>query len=318
MKRSLAVSLLTALALAVPALRADVKTTQKTQLKVEGILGKLLRGGDGITSTVAVKGDRKSSITDNTGEIIDLSEEKVYRVEYKKKEYKVVTFVQLQKEWDVAQAGAAKNADRMREAQGEVEESGAKMELSVDIKETGQRKSLAGYDVREVVMTITSRVQGKTLEEGGGSVMTSTMWLAPRIAALEEIAQFDMKFMKAVMGESGTEAMQQLAALFALFGSAKPMMEKLQAEGQKLSGTPLQTTTVMERVRSAEEMKAAANQSQGGGGGIGGALARRMLAGRGQQQPRSTMMTIGNEMLTVTTSAADTDVALPAGFKEKK
>jgi hypothetical protein len=306
--------------LAVPVLRADVKTTEKNSAKIEGMLGRLMRGnGDPTTSTVALKGNRKSSVNDTTGDIIDLGEEKVYRLDLKKKEYKVVTFEQIRKEWQDMQAEAKANADKMREAQGEVEPPAATTELSVDVKETGQRKAIAGYDAREVVMTITSHQQGKTVEESGGYVMTNTMWLGPRIPALDEIRDFDMRYMKAVMGEDGMAAMQQMAAMFAMFASMKPMMEKLQAEGKKLDGTPLQSTVVMERVKSAEAMKASSDtQTQGSGSGLSGMLARRVMATGGPPKARSTVMTTTHELVTVATSAAEGDVAIPAGFKEKK
>lgn len=321
MKRSLILAALslTAVAVLAPALRADVKTTEKTTFKLEGMLGRFIRGGgEGVTSTVALKGPRKLSMNDTTGEIIDLVEQKVYRIDVKKKEYKVVTFEQLRKEWLDTQKEMEKNADQMREAQGQLEESGLKMEIVADIKETGQKKAIAGYNAREVVLTITSKQVGKTLEEGGGTVMTNTLWIGPRIPALDEINEFHVKYMKAVMGEEGAAAMQQMMMVFAMFVSAKPMMEKMQAEGKKLEGSMLASTMLMETVKSAEQMKAAGEQGGGGGGGIGGALARRMMRGRGQTEPRSTVMTTTQEFLTVTTSAAEADVAIPAGFKEKK
>ena len=41
------------------------------------------------------------------------------------------------------------------------------------------------------MMTVTVREKGKTLEESGGMVLTSDMWLAPKIAAMKEVAEFD-------------------------------------------------------------------------------------------------------------------------------
>ena len=49
---------------------------------------------DGVTSTVAVKGDRKATMNGETGQIIDLAEEKIYDLDLKKKSYKVTTFAQ--------------------------------------------------------------------------------------------------------------------------------------------------------------------------------------------------------------------------------
>ena len=97
--------------------------------------------------------------------------------------------------------------------------------------------------------------------------------------------------------------------------------KKAQAEGHKLQGSPLVSTMVMETVKSAEQMKASGDSQQagGGGGGISGMLARR-VAGRGaaSNTPRSTVFTSTRELLTVATSASAEDVAVPAGFKEKK
>jgi hypothetical protein len=310
--------------LAVPVLQADVKTREKSLLKFEGLLGgafKMFGGSaakDGITSTVALKGSRKSSMTDTSGEIIDLNEQKVYRVDLKKKEYTVVTFAQLRKEWEDAKAQAKKNADEMKKSQKEEPAKPEKeIEITADIKETGQKKDIAGYNAHEVILTITAKEKGKTLEEGGGSVLTSTMWLGPRIAALEETRQFDLKFIKAVYGDDLSAEAQQLAVAFAMFSTAQPMMQKMSAEGGKLQGTPLQTTAVFENVKSAEQMKSASSQqSSGGGGGLSGVLASRMMGGAPKQ--RSTAFTITHEYLSVDPAATEADVAMPAGFKEKK
>lgn len=319
---SAALTLCAVAALAVPVLRADVKTTEKTQMKLEGLMGRFIGGDlrDGITSTVAVKGSRKSSLDKSSGEIIDLSEQKLYRIDVKKKQYEVVTFDELREQWKKAQAEMEENARKMREAQGEANQPGLTLEFDAEVNETGQKKSMAGHDVREVVLTITGHEAGKTVEESGGFVMTNTMWLAPRIAALDEIAEFDLEYIKAVMGDDGFAGMQQMAAAFAMFASIKPMMEKMQAEGSKLDGTALQSTTVMEQVRGSDQLKAAeAQEGDGnGGGGIGGLIGRRLMRGRGQQQPRSTVLTTIHEISSVASSATDADVAIPEGFKVKK
>ena len=144
------------------------------------------------------------------------------------------------------------------------------------------------------------------------------MWIGPKIPALDEINAFDMRYYKAILGDdAGAQALQQLTTVFAMFISAKPMMETMQAESRKLEGSPLASTMVMETVKSAEQMKAASGEQQSGRGDIGGMLARRM-AGRGSSTPRSTVFTTTRELLTVATSANGEDVAVPAGFKEKK
>jgi hypothetical protein len=316
-----------ALALAVPALQADVKTTERTSVKFGGMLGAMSkmfsRGSeDPTTSTVALKGTRKLSMNDTSGEIIDLAEQKVYRIDVRRKEYRVLTFDQVRKEWQDAQAEVQKNAKRLQEAQEEnPQASAAMLEFSADVKETGQSRSIAGYDAREVVLTVTGVRPGQTLEQGGGMVMTNTMWIAPSIPALNEIAAFDLNYFQAIVGAEGMAAMQQMTAVFAMIASAKPMMERMQAESRKLEGTTLVSTSTMDTVKSAEEMKAAAEaKPAAAGGGLGGLLARRMAGRRGGagDGPRSTVLTSVHEYVTIATSASDADVAVPTGFRERR
>ena len=80
-----------ALTLASQPLDADVRADEKTHVEFAGMLGKMMNlfGGkaarEGVTSTVAVKGDRKATLNDTSGQIIDLNEEKVYDLDLKKK-----------------------------------------------------------------------------------------------------------------------------------------------------------------------------------------------------------------------------------------
>jgi len=113
-------------------------------------------------------------------------------------------------------------------------------------------------------------------------------------------------------------SMAQLSAMFPALGG---MAEKMNAESKKLQGTSLMSTTKIETVKNADQMKQAQqSQQQSGGGGISGALAKRIMGGRGNgaTEPRSTIMTTTHEYLSVATSATADDVAIPQGFKEKK
>jgi mevalonate kinase len=97
------------------------------------------------------------------------------------------------------------------------------------------------------------------------------------------------------------------------------MAETMRTEGRKLQGTAISTTMTFEGVKSAEQMKAAASQSSGsGGGGLSGMLARRVAGNRGQPQQRSKVLTTTHDMLSIDTTVTSEDVAIPAGFKEKK
>jgi len=303
---------------AVPAV-ADIKTRDKTQVKFEGMLGRMagMFGGkaakEGVVTQVAVKGDRKAELNDAFGRIVDLKEEKVYELDVKKKTYEVVTFDELRRRMREAREKAEKEAPKEDKAP-EQDKPAREMEVDFDIKETGQTRSVAGHTAKEVVMTVTVREKGRTLEDGGGMVMTSSSWMAPAIPAMKELSEFEQRYWKAIAPEVSGMSAEQMAAVMTMYPMVKPAMERLQSEGAKLQGTPLATTTVFEAVKSKEQ--AAQDSQQGSGGGLGGMLARKMM--KTDARPRATLFTLMHETLEVSPAVAAEDLQLPAGFKEKK
>jgi hypothetical protein len=328
-------------------IRADVKTDEKSRVEFAGALGRMVNifGGkgarEGVTSSIAVRGDRLAKINDTTGQIIDLGEEKIYDLDLKKKQYTVTTFAELRRRLEEAQRKAeerslkadAKEAKRDQKAGTQKDRDPNQNDVEVDfsLKETGQTKNVNGFDTREIVMTITLREKGKTLEEGGGMVLTDDMWLAPRVAALREVAEFYQRFALKLQGPmmAGASA-QDLAAAMAMYPMMKDAIARMNAENVKMDGTAISSTVTMDAVKSAEEMAQEAKQrdddsSSSGGGGVGGLLgglakraAQKKSEGQQKNDARSTFMTLTNEVLKVATEVSAADLTVPAGFKENR
>jgi hypothetical protein len=310
--------------LAAATLYADVKTRDRTTVKFEGTLGRvfnLFGGGKPSEGTTAVKGNRKATLGGSTGQIIDLSEEKVYDLDIKKKTYTVTTFEELRRRMREAEEKAKQEVAKEEPGKKEEAQKPAKeYEIDFDVKDTGQKKQIAGYDTHQTIATVTIREKGRTLEEAGGLVMTTDMWLGPVIPQLKEIADFDLKYWKQLQGpEVAAISAEQMAAMMAMFPLVGKATERMKKEGDKLAGTPLDTTIVFESVRSKDQLTQAQADSsnQKSGGGIGGLLAKKIIK-KEEPKARSTIVTTHTEVLEVTTSAAAADVAVPADFKEKK
>lgn len=307
----------------VPGLLADVKTKQKTTARFEGfflgmIFNRAMGGNDGITSTTAVKGNRMSTFTDRSGQIIDLSEERIYQIDdLRRKEYKVTTFEEFRKQMEQLRKD---QEERMKEMPAEEREAAKQaadsFDFTVTVNETGATKTIAGHDTKEVVLTVAMHAKGQKVEESGGLVLTNNLWLAPRIPAMDEMSAFMLKYVKAIFGTSysGVDPKQALS-MYVFIPGLGTLMERMASESQKLQGTALASTTVLETVKSAQQMKQASQPSSGGG--IGGMIGRGLMK-RGQAQQRSKTFTMTNETLSVATVATDADVAVPVGFKEKK
>ena len=316
-------------------LRADVRADQKGRIEFAGVLGKMVNifGGkaarEGVVSTIAVKGDRKATLNEATGQIIDLGEEKIYDLDMKHKTYKVMTFEELRRHMEEARKKAEENARKEQGKAAPPDKNAKQMEIDFSLKETGQKKTINGYNTHDVVMTITMREKGKTLEESGGLVLTSDIWMGPKIAAMTEIPEFELRYWRKLQGPAmpGASA-EDMAAAMAMYPMMKDAIAKMNTENVKLDGTPIQTTTTIDAVKSAADM-AAAEQSgdeakpapSGGLGGMLGGFAKKKLEKKNEgdaKSNRSTFMTSTSELIKVTTDVAAADVAVPAGFKENK
>jgi hypothetical protein len=317
------------------AVRADVRADEKSKVEFSGMLGRMYNmfGGkaahDGVVQAVAVKGDRKASMNDTTGQIIDLAEEKVYDIDIKKKSYKVTTFAELRKRMEDAQKKMQDQAQKEEAKPAAAPEK--QVEIDFDIKNTGEKKTINGFDTHQAIATVTVREKGKTLEQGGGMVMVADMWLAPTIKEMKEIRDFNMRYAQKLYGPvvAGASA-EQMAAAMAMYPMMKQAIAKMNAEGGKIDGTPVLTTMTLDAVKSEEQMAADAkttdDQSSKTPSSVGGLLggfakkaaAKKMAGGDNAGKARATFMTSTTEVLKVVTTVTAEDLAVPAGFKETK
>lgn len=334
-------------ALSTHVVRADVHADEKARVEFAGALGKVVNlfGGkaarEGVQSTIIVKGDRKATLYEKTAKIIDLSEQKVYDLDLDKKTYKVTTFAQIRQQKEderrKAEDQASKDEAKEQKQQTKAADKGEKpkeIQIDFDVKSTGQHKTLNGFDVKEAIMTITLREKGKTVEQSGGLIVTSDLWLAPKIAQLDEIPKFDQRYAEAI-GDPVIDAAsaQQMAAALAQYPELRPAMAKMRTEGTRMDGTPIQTTTTFDAVKSPEEMEREKQQQQQqqsdesasspneAVGKMFGRFARKVAKKKegddDQPKQRATFMTLNSEILKVVPSVSAADVAIPAGFKEK-
>jgi hypothetical protein len=312
-------------------LLADVRTEQKTQVQFGGMLGRVMNlfGGraarEGVTSTVLVKGDRKVTTSNNTSQIIDLAEERVYDLDLRRRTYQVTTFAEMRQRMEDAQRKAQENARAQGQESPEAA-SGDQKEVEVDfeVKNTGEAKTINGFATTQSLVIITVREKGKTLDEGGGLVLTSDLWLAPEQPALAEIGEFDRRYAEKLYGGLVGVSADQMAAALAMYPMLRQAMERMHAEGDQVEGTAILTTMTFEAVRSAEqaaaETKEEAQPATGRGlGGMLGGLARRARRSEPEEpKQRATFLTSTVEVLKLSSDVPADAVAVPAGFRETK
>lgn len=335
--RIVAVLLLVGIA-ATASVSADVRTDQRVKFQLGGAIGKLVNmfGGkgarDGVTSMVAVKGNRKATISDATGQIIDLSEEKIYDLDMKKKTYQVTTFAELRQQMEEAKRDAEKSAREQAsepdEKPAEKDPNAKEYEVDFDVKSTSETRTINSFNTTKSVVTVTVREKGKTLDQSGGLVMLTDMWMTPSAPSTKDLADFDLRYAQKLHGPmvAGASA-QDMAMAMAMYPQMKPALDKMRAEGGKLSGTAILTEVKIESVPAGTANQTAAAppppeepKKRGLGGMLGGLkkMAESADKGNSSTPERAVIMTTSIEMLKLTTDVDAASVALPAGFTQAK
>jgi len=325
---------------AVP-LGAAIKKEEKSKFKMGGALGKMMgmfmgrQARQGIVTTVAIKGDRKLSRSGDTGQLVDIAAEKVYTLDFKKKTYTVLTFEQVRQQMRDAQA-------KMKEQQAKMEAERAKhpdekmpeYDFEVSSKVTGEAKEINGFQTKQMITTITMKPKGQSVEQGGAMVMTLDQWLTPKIPGARDEIDFELRYMKKV---GMTDMVQEMAQASAMYPGIVEMAKRAKVEGDKLDGTPIYAVSSFNSILSPEQQKQEETQkadsdSSAGGGGLTGMFARKMMkkkktddapaegtSGDAAAPPKgqAAIITMTNEVLSISTDVTDADVALPEGFTQK-
>ena len=345
MKRtSRTLALVMALVLAGAVLQADVKVQDKHQLKIGGALGKLIGMFAGKSlreptlGTTAIKGDRKLVIYGDYGQIVDLQEEKIYTLDVKNKTYKVRTFEEAKKAAreirEKAQQRQSKEKPDTEKTEKKPDQQAPEYEIDVTSKPTGQTKTVNGFDTKQVVTTVAVRQKGKTLEEGGGLLVTNDAWIAPTIDALKDRAEFEKRYIAKMADDAPASSdvpPETLAAASSMYPMLADAMKRAHVEGEKVEGTPIVTTMTIDGVEDPNAPKDDSSTSSSEPttpSGLGGFLAKKMMkknkdndqgSADAEALPKghSRIMTLYQEVQSVSTTVTAADVAMPEGFKEK-
>lgn len=307
---------------------ADATVEQNTKIHFEGAMGHVLNffGGratrQGIDTTEIVKGDRSSRISGENGEIIDLGQEKIYRLDYRRKTYTVTTFDELRKQYEEAQERAKK--EKPEKTEPAEKNKAPEYQVDVDIKNTGRKETISGFDTHEVIVTVTIHEKGKKLEESGGSILTSDLWIGPRVPALEELGKFNERYARKLYGAVAVPGMnmqtmaQVIAASPAFAGAMKAFAEKRDS----LAGTPIRTTMTYEQVMAPGQENAEGGESAASAEGaavkaLSGLFSRHRKKESNEGPSRSTLFTSTNEIRRADLTADPSKLAIPEGYRER-
>jgi hypothetical protein len=311
-------------------------------------------GGGGsmhnIESTTYLLGHKLRNDTPTNGSIVDLDGGRLTMIDHKQKTYTSMTFAEMAEMMKRAQASAQQQMQEAKREQAKdpnAPKGDMKVNYKVSVDRPGEHEKISGYDAERVFMTIT--LEGEATPEGGKTEQVGNMvflmdqWMskdAPQNAAYKE---FGRAYAEKV-GEAYKSQAQGLQALFATNPKMKEGFEAAAKEMQKVQGIPLRSMTYVVLVppnqtfdrklalNDASAAAAKANEEakdeKKGGGGLKGLMGKMKKAAEdANKQPppddkappkQATLMSLKDEVQSITSGAPADVFSPPAGYKEVK
>jgi hypothetical protein len=292
-----AVSLTAALLIATFTAHADFSYT--TTQKATGGQMAAMAAGQNQNSKFYLKGQKMKTDTGDTAIILDFDAQTITTVNNRQKTVSVRKFSDL----------VAATSD---------------LNAKIDVKETGQKKVINGYNASELVMTI--QMDGPAEAQMGKMQMEMDMWLSSDPPGVKELRAFYQKNMSrfpwaamsgAAAGNAGMQAaMAEMQRKMAEMNGVNVMqVMKMKAAGA--GGVPAMPQMTPEQMA---QMKAAMArlQAQGGPGAAQAqqAIARMQAVQSGAGAASGSLMEMTMESTDFSTnSIPDSVFAIPAGYK---
>ncbi len=289
-------------------------------MKVMSVFSK--KASEPTRTSVLVKGDRMANIGADQVQVIDLAKETITEIHLKNKTYSVITFAEMKQAME-----------RMIQKASEGKGQDADLNFKVDIKDTGERKSINGLDTRQVILTLEMEGKNQKSDSEGSLVVTSDMWMAPSVPGYAEVRQFHLRMAEKMAWTPGSRGMFQgnsdmaraLAGLqkeaVKLEGIAVVQITKI---GGAATGQPDQPQPEAEASKSEESSKPSVGGAIGRLGGLGGFGRKKKQPEPEQNAPQAAPQRGAASLIEMTTessgfSTASIDVSrfdVPAGFRQ--
>lgn len=247
--------------------------------------------GAATTTKYFIKGQKMKVTTGDNVNILDFDAQTVTTIRTGQQTYTVTPFSQL--------------GDAVKQAN---------VNASVEVKETGQKKTINGYNAREVLMTMD--VESPQTQQFGKMQMEMDMWLSSDVPGASELHAFYQKnvnrFPWAALGGNNpslAKGMADMQRKIAELGGV-PVLQvvRVKPAGNSEQSAQLQGAMAQARARLEEMAKQ---------GGPAGQAAQQALARMGAAPGGGALFEVNMEGSNFSTSSIpDSEFAVPAGYRK--
>lgn len=331
--KRLGLALLGLLAAALPA-HADVTLQEALTVNGGGLMSLADMNG---TTTTQISGPR-ARIENNvqmqsrlvrlfaggpTAEITRLDDDKVYSLDLKKKQYTSTTVSARRAEIEQAQAQMAESQKSKSEAASPVDQSQCDWSPpKSEVKKSGEKASIAGYDTERVTITVTQSCKHRETGDVCDFGLALDQWLSPKFdGGAEQQAFYRAYAEKMGFGTSASPGFAQNAQ--AMFAGYKDLWAEIAKQTSSAKGYPLRSSFALAiggaqcgtsqpqdqaagaTTPGADEVMAAAGQIGSAIGGLFGKKKEAAPAAAAQTPPpllvngMTPLMTVSTELLSI-------------------
>ena len=328
------------------ALQAEFSYTRTTRVTGGSLLNmsRFIPGAGSIrepqTHTVAVKGSKMVTYDKDTAMVIDADAETMTQIDFKKKQYSVITFAEM-KQAILALRQQMEQMQAQMKAQGQEMPAINPLEsFKISVNDTGQTKQISGLDTKNYVVTMEINSPPGAPPNLLTSKSTMDSWVTPKLPGYDEVSQFGLK-----LASKMSDFMPDMGNL----GMSRPDIAKsaneMGKEMSKVNGIPVYETFTMRGVQPAglsvpslgDAVKEGAKQGAeegtrdavrsrlgrlGGIGGLGGIGKKQDPPKPTQQAPQEvtwqevTLLEQVTELTNLSSTVDASKFEVPAGFKQ--
>jgi hypothetical protein len=269
-------------------------------------------------------------------EIVQLDQDKLYSVDSKKKTYTETTFADRRAQMQQAM-------DRMREGQASQQQATSGVddtqcewsEPKADVKRTGEKAAVAGFEAERVTVTAVQSCKDKKTGQVCDFGLVLDQWVAPGFQASAETQAYQRAYAEK-LGLSASTSRDFAERAQSMFGRYQGLWSEVAAKMRDVKGYPVKLSFGLgvggPQCESAQETQAsggpASPPSLGGalGGALGGMFGKKKdatPAAAASTPPAQlpggmiSLMSMSNELVSVNQNSIDPQsFEVPAGFKK--
>ena len=336
--------------IAAGAAHADITLEERMSVSGAGLMKMANMSG---TTTTTIAGDRARTDSNlefesgmmrtlargagQTSEIVRLDQDKIYTIDLKKKTYSETTFAERRAQMQQAMENMRKAQASQQQGTSGVDESQCEWQPpKSDVKRTGEKAGIAGFQAERITITATQACKDKSTGQVCDFGLALDQWLAPDFAAAEETLAYQRAFAEK-MGFTAASSRDFAERAETAFGRYKDLWAEVAAKMRDVKGYPVKSSFGLgvggPQCQSTQDTQAAGGPASPPsiGGALGGALGG-MFGKKKEPQPEASaatpsplpgglmsLMTVSTELISVDRKPADPLLFdVPAGFKPAK